>query len=263
MAAVLATDLGTRLVLVHALPLAVAAHSPGPREAGERLLTELVEDLALPDVGCRLAVGDMAELLLEAAAHERAELIALGIGGRRAASRLRSVAQRALRGATCPVAAVPPDVASDWSGGPPGTHILSGVARDGDADCAEVGAALALALGLRLRLVHATTRAAAMPPTKTHPVELTEPGYAEDRSALRLLYRTLEDITLPVEGRCEVATARGRAGCALAASAAKGDAALVVVGSRRHGPLRTALGGSTARHLVRCGEVPVVVVPYD
>lgn len=47
----------------------------------------------------------------------------------------------------------------------------------------------------------------------------------------------------------------------LAAAAREKDAALVVVGTRRRGPLRSALLGSVSRRLVDAWEPPVVVVP--
>jgi nucleotide-binding universal stress UspA family protein len=56
-------------------------------------------------------------------------------------------------------------------------------------------------------------------------------------------------------------TARpGKAGVVLQQVARERDAGLIVVGGRHHGPLERGLGGSTAHHLVRTADAPVLIV---
>jgi len=65
---------------------------------------------------------------------------------------------------------------------------------------------------------------------------------------------------IPVAVREALVTRPGRPGLVLADVARDCDAELIVVGGRHHGALARSWGGSTAHHLVRTVDIPVLVV---
>ena len=130
-AAVLASRLGSRLVLAHVaelahIPYAAAAPFGGmagqmavteeidaQEEAAERLLEQVAVDAGLADAERRVAVGLAGERLAEIADEEDAELIVVGSRGRGAfkAAFLGSVSNSLVGVARCPVLIVPPGAA--------------------------------------------------------------------------------------------------------------------------------------------------------
>jgi nucleotide-binding universal stress UspA family protein len=149
----------------------------------------------------------------------------------------------------CPVVVVP----DDWQ--PRLGSIVVGLAEDDSSDAAVAFAAgQAADLGLELRVLHAWS-----PPSASGGV----PSLVMDPAELRAAHA---DRLSAVAGRVReqgVAVREslheGAPGFALVALA--GEAALVVVGTHRSGPLGELLVGSTAASLVRESRTPVCVVP--
>jgi nucleotide-binding universal stress UspA family protein len=135
---------------------------------------------------------------------------------------------------------------------------------DGSAGAAEAlaaGADLASALGSELVAVH----------VEEPPIPMASaaggipawPGTARDsmrRAAREVVERAVEDLDTeaPVRMRCETGDPAERLG----AVASEPLSAILVVGSRGHGPLRSALLGSVSARLCASAPVPVVVVPH-
>jgi nucleotide-binding universal stress UspA family protein len=130
-AAQLAKQLGTRLVLAHvaepayvpyaaaapfggmAGPMAQSAEIDSAEEVAEQLLEQVAVDLGLTDAERRVAVGVPAERLADLADEEDAEFVVVGSRGRGAfkAAFLGSVSTSLVGIARCPVLIVPPGAA--------------------------------------------------------------------------------------------------------------------------------------------------------
>lgn len=151
--------------------------------------------------------------------------------------------------AACPVVVVP----DDWQ--PRSDSIVVGLGDDESSDAAVAfAAAQAVDLGVELRVLHAWS-----PPSSSTDL----PSLVVDPAELRAAHA--ERLT-EVAGRLRnqgVAVREslheGAAGLALVALA--GEAALVVVGTHRTGPIGELLVGSTAASLIRDSRTPVCVVP--
>jgi nucleotide-binding universal stress UspA family protein len=151
--------------------------------------------------------------------------------------------------AACPVVVVP----NDWQ--PRSGSIVVGLGDNESSDAAVAfAAAQAADLGIELRVLHAWS-----PPSSS--AEL--PSLVLDPDELRAAHA---DRLAAVAGRLREqggvvreSLHEGAAGFALVALAA--DAALVVVGTHRTGPIGELLVGSTAATLIRDSRTPVCVVP--
>ena len=158
---------------------------------------------------------------------------------------------RVAQHASCPVVIVP----DDWR--PRHGSIAAGVGDDPASEAAVAfAAAEADALGIPLHLLHAWSPVA---PAAEVPALAVDPLAERAAHAERLV-----SVARDARRRCGAVREHlheGAAGLALTALAA--DAALVVVGTHRSGPIGELLLGSTAATLVRDSRTPVCVVPAD
>ena len=274
LASALATRLGWRLVLVHAVLVAVPPLSTEPwfdrrqtraRDAARRLEEELRRDLGAPQLQMEIRSGPAAQCIVSAADERRAGLIVVGCRGvgTLSAAVAGAVTDAILANAACPVAVVPPAVAETGAEPLTGDTILCGVQRSDDVACARVAHALARGLGGRLVLAHVLPRradAAALTPAGVVRATLAARGVTREQAAVAALRRVCDE--LPAADAADFRVRCGNAARELTDLAIAEDAMLLVVGSRRwRGPLRAALLGSVSRQLVRVGRRPVVLCP--
>jgi nucleotide-binding universal stress UspA family protein len=273
-AAVLASMFGQELVLVHAVEALVAfgypphgrmvdryAH-PGPSAdeplagAGKRILEAQVEELQLdPLTVQRVEMGEPAHVLVDVAETRGAELIVVGTRGRGkvASAFLGSVSSAVVSLSSCPVLVVPSGTAIG-----PGVVVCGVDDSTAARQAARVARALAEALGVGVVLVHAvpTMIPPGMSAVPRGPAELAD---AEHRGAEEFLATLAFDEGLG--GTAERRVAFGSQADAIRDVAEEVDAALVVVGTRRRGALRSALAGSVSRDLKAGSSRPVLIVP--
>jgi nucleotide-binding universal stress UspA family protein len=169
---------------------------------------------------------------------------------------LASVPERLLQGAACPVAIAPRGYAT----AAPATLREIGVAFDGGPEsrtALAAGTALARAAGARLRAITVLNpHVSPFTPKPMAAIEMTDyvaSGRQRRIDALRAAVAELRDVDAvaePVDGD-EVET--------LAARSAELD--LLVVGSRRYGPLRRLLLGAVSARLVRQAAGPLLLLP--
>jgi nucleotide-binding universal stress UspA family protein len=255
----LADRLGDRLVLVHVIPprppmsLAAAPVGPHPVEIADmhkvdRTEAEAAFESVEPDVAPASADrviehGDAAARLSALASEKDARLIVVGTRGRGIATSalLGSVSAELAGRASRPVVVVPD---AEPEAGRGGGGIVCGV--DGSKAAAAVAvtaAGLAHALGLSLTLVSADAPHA--------------DGYWSHESLAAASAHAREAPQLErVAAVCDAAQE-------LARVAFEHDAALLVVGSRGRGPVRSAILGSVSARLARLAPCPVVIVPPD
>jgi nucleotide-binding universal stress UspA family protein len=236
-AGVLATQLGNRLVLVHAaddpptFPYGDTRRHELERHravrAGASLLERVGGDL---QAETRVVLGDPSELLADIAEEEAAELLVVGARGHAglAAALLGSVSQRLAVTAGCPVLIVPPGA---------GDRFLLEADTDGRIVCGVDGSdesrrALAVAERLAPRL------GAEVDPVFVDPT------------------RGWNDAS-PIPIRVQV----GDPVHELREQGAWVGVRMIAVGSRGYGPVRRALLGSVSAALAATASCPVLVVP--
>jgi nucleotide-binding universal stress UspA family protein len=279
-ASALAERMGLRLVVVHAVPIPAAELwlRPVPlaarageldllgREAGDRLLGWAGEAHGLSDAEERLESGSPSECLRAVASEEDAELVVVGSRGTgplRAAI-LGSVSASLAREAPCPVVVVPPGV----TGAPlEGERIVCGVDTGDDLPAVRTAVRLAGGLGVPLTLTHVLPSGpeavglmsvGALPATFDRHLE-TARRHAR-QIVEGLLERTVPEADLDEH---EIELRGGDPPGRLLEAAASARAALLVVGTRRLGPLRGGLLGSVSRELVRRATRPVVICHHE
>jgi nucleotide-binding universal stress UspA family protein len=120
-----------------------------------------------------------------------------------------------------------------------------------------VATALGDALGARVVLLYVAEVAVPPPGSAFAYDKLQEAALEEGRRVLEEL-RTL-GVGAPAEGRIEP----GSPALKLKEVAEAEGADLIVVGSRGHGALKSALLGSVSKELAAHAPCPVVVVPHD
>lgn len=266
LAGALARPLGLELVVATAAPRAEYFVSDEEllgalADEGERLAQrarELLGDEA--EVSFELIAGDSPARALHELG-ERLEPAAIVIGsshhGTVGRVLLGSVGSSLLAGAPCPIAVAPHGYAS-------GERRLErlGVAVDGseESDAALAGAGvLAQRLGARLLLM-----SVAEPPDFGY---MTPPAVFEVRAYQQAIEEAMERVlersakSLPAGVESERMLLFGDAGRALAEAAA--DVDLLVVGSRRYGPVRRVLLGSVSGHLMHHAPCPLLIVPRE
>jgi nucleotide-binding universal stress UspA family protein len=201
------------------------------------VLTELA-DGAIPSVLER--AGDVADLLV-VGSHRTRHLRSVLTG---------RLSLRVAEHAACPVVVVP----DDWK------HrtgsIVVGLGDDDDASVAAVAFAAAEAadLGVPLRVLHAWQA-----PILAGDIAVVAPDPVGLRSAHG---ERLAEVARRARRRGAVVREHLHEGApAFALSALGGDAALIVLGTHRTGPIGELLRGSTAATLVRDSRTPVCVVP--
>jgi nucleotide-binding universal stress UspA family protein len=273
-AALLASMFGRELILVHAVERLVAVgyppHGhildryayPEPRSeeplegTGKRILESLVEELQLDRLTAqRVEMGEPAHVLVDVAEAEGAELIVVGTRGRGkvASAFLGSISSAVVSLSSCPVLVVP-------SGAAIGSGVVVCGVDDSTAarQAARVARAVAEALGVEVVLVHAvpTMIPPGMSAIPRGPAELAG---AEHRAAEEFLATLAFDEGLG--GAAERRVAFGSQADAIRDAADEVNAALVVVGTRRRGALRSALAGSVSLDLKADSSRPVLIVP--
>ena len=257
-AAALAHRLDLRLRLVHSVhPNAFVTGEARARalRRGRELLADLGADL---DDGRHVVqAGDPARLITAVLA-EGAALVVVGSRGRGPvrSALLGSISNAVIGSAPCPVVVVPPEAAIEVMASP---AVICGL--DGSSAAVTAlhgGASLASALGGRLVALHARE--------VVHPLAIDTFAYLPTlealdraRAAVEIVQRPLGelDVDVSVEMRIEA----GDAFTALTRAAADEQSAIVVVGSRGRGPVRSALLGSVSARLAANAQVPVMIVP--
>lgn len=268
----LATLLAGQLVLLHvaeqrasvavAVPPAAARGEPengASREAPEHLLERLILELGLPPsvTDRRVEAGDPSSVLLHVAEAEAAELIVVGTRGRSplAAALLGSVSSAAVSRARCPVLVVPPQ--GRLESGPVVCAVDDSPAAE---ESVRVARRLSDRLGTDLLLAHAVA-SAPVPSASAVPGGQAELVRSERKRAEELLALLAFEHGFGTDVERRVAF--GSEADAIAQLADEEDAALIVIGARGRGALRTALGGSLSLEVVAASPVPVLVVPTE
>jgi nucleotide-binding universal stress UspA family protein len=232
-----------------------------------RLFERIQRRFSRVQIAGRIVDGDPADELAKLGAEEDANLLLVGSRGRGAvkAALLGSVSSALARASDRPVVIVPPDAPLEQDrGADQGSAVVCGVDRsEAGRSAARVAAELASALRLDLVLVHAYAsrpQAAAIPAPGASPtIGFEDVETVERDRARRLLEQVARDLEPgpPLWMRVEAddpASALDR--CAKAE-----NAELIVVGTHGHGPVASALLGSTSARLAASASRPVVVVP--
>jgi nucleotide-binding universal stress UspA family protein len=223
------------------------------REDGEQLLERLAHDFRLPASTERRVELGVASTILPGVAEElAADLIVVGTRGRGplAAAILGSVSSAAISQGHCPVVVVPA-----------GARLGSGpvVCAADDTHAGRRAARLAWQLGEQLAadliLAHAVSTAA-VPSVAAVPGGQDEVADFDRGQADEVLGALEADLGPEVDRR----VVHGSPAETICRVADEENAALVVVGTRRHGAIRSALGGSVSRELIAISSRPVVVV---
>jgi nucleotide-binding universal stress UspA family protein len=251
-AAFLARRLLLRLIVVHAVPATVPPVIPAwpsrgrddrgnlrePAVAsGERLLTDVLQRVDVPDAIGRIEEGLAPEALCRAAEEHSAAFVVIGTHGDDAAHAavVGSVSLAVTRMATCPIVVVPPDVTPAPLVSSQVESIVCGVGHEKDVRPVRVAARLARQLDLALLPVHVV------------------PSQDDGRSSA-----TVAGIrSLLTDGRTAIRV--GEPAQQLVQFAEEAHAAMVVVGTRGRGAVRSALFGSVSRDVARRSTTPVVV----
>jgi nucleotide-binding universal stress UspA family protein len=264
-AAWLARDLGTGLVLAHAFdPMAIGVRPRGEmlardltdddlvevgRRAARLLLADAANSVTGVDVATELAEGAVEAELLRLAAERWAVLLVAGTAARGGLERLLvgSVSGALAAAAPCPLVAVPRGAALDE----PGPVV---VGYDGSAHslrAARHAAALAARLGRELVLLQVAGDGGVRPDEELardlHAAGVGGFGDDPGRPALELSVRLAVEDGDPVQ--------------VLAAVGREEAAALLVTGTRGRNALSSALLGSVSVGLVGAAGRPVVLVP--
>jgi nucleotide-binding universal stress UspA family protein len=228
--------------------------------AGVRAWTQggqLLRGLGVSDDCSMVALGDPSRQLLRIGRECEAAFVVVGTSGcgpLRIAIRGSVSRELAVRGDR-PVVVVEPEATSRGSGG----SIVCGV--DGNLDdalvVARVAADLAARLDLPLILVHVLEVHDHLHWESDEPLEaLVDPNA---RQAIQLMLPIMRAVEEDIDPHAILRP--GRTSRQLLDVADETDAALIVVGCRGHGPLRTVVEGSVSLSLCRRAHRPVVVVP--
>jgi nucleotide-binding universal stress UspA family protein len=224
----------------------LASHVEPVRASGIAVHLELVE-------------GHPASAIAEHAKMAPADLIVMGTHGLRGFDRwiLGSVTEGVLHKAPCPVLTVPP---KNEAAHPPGVYARVLCAVDLVDSEPTLTSALALAQqGAHLTVLHAVEQVSDDPVLSQLPLEVPEYGrilMADARKALRKAVPSrlrslfgIEEMVVP-----------GRAYKQILRVAKDTRADLIVMGVHRRNPIDLAFLGSTANHVVRQADCPVLAI---
>jgi nucleotide-binding universal stress UspA family protein len=256
----LAERLELRLRLVHSV------HPDGflagePRRDALRRGEALLDALGATDSADERIVelGDPIELLLQTL-NDGAALAVVGSRGRGPgrAALLGSVSNAIAHASPCPVIVVPPGAAIEIGDE---QTVVVGIDGSAGADAAaEHAGTLAHALGGRLMAVQVRPDALVPHATSLMPGRQPFGGPIEDaRGATITVQHPLAhlDVDVPIGTRIETGSVAAR----LAVVAAGEPSAIIVVGRRGQGPVRSAVFGSVSTRLAASAPVPVMIVP--
>ena len=249
----LANRLDARLIAVHVVPQpsgrtgrgfgSYAQASDAAEKRGNVVLAEALDRPGLPArLARRVEHGDPAERLLSAARDENAGVVVVGSHGSGALRTmlLGSVSRQLVSSCDCPVVVVPPEAEL------PGCErrVESLVCGVDGSQAAErglaVASALASALGLRLTLAHVylpeRSQAAIPAPSGVLPVDVERLNEIAKRKGAEVLDDAEQLIRPALDVRPRLLA--GDPAASLTELAARERAAMVVLGSRGHGPSR-------------------------
>jgi nucleotide-binding universal stress UspA family protein len=215
-------------------------------------------------VDVQVEIGPVVQRILDHAARLPADLVVMGTHGSGGFQHLvlGSVTEKVLRSARCPVLTVPPRMQSRSR--LPFRHLLC--ATDfSEASSSAVRLALSLAResGACLTLLHVLEWPWHEPPQPSIEELPPEQGFALAmfrRESEERARRQLEELVPPAQPGVRVAVVSGTPYEQVLAAAATGSADLIVLGVGRRGALNLALLGSTANHVVRAAECPVLTL---
>jgi nucleotide-binding universal stress UspA family protein len=265
-----AVALGTAIAILTSAPLVLGAvygyegafmHGltwPTADEA-ERWLDEAAERLgnAVPWSARAVSAPSAAAGIDDLAIEIGAQMIVLGSSRRGPIGRVLagSTVRAVLQAAPCAVAVAP----HDWRIQPPDMPLTFGIALDDSRESREAltcAAALAKAGRTPLRAITVLDHV-----SPAHPMfaatGTSYEGWERDRRAAA--EKDAREAVAGVETDTEIVVLEGDPGEQLAA--ASHDLDLLVLGSRRYGPVRRALLGSVSSHLIETAACPLVIVP--
>lgn len=240
----------------HADPVADSG-TAGPGEPMD-LLAGLAAELGL-EQPAELLVGrgEIPERIRSIAAREHAGLLVVGSRGRGllASALFGTVSGSVAAAAACPVLVVPP-----------GRRLTEGtiVAGVDGSDASREAARVALALSRRLRAELLLTHVFSprpIPGSPAAPKDREALVEAERDRARKLIVEVATECG--IEERSTRLVAGWPEAGALSSLATAEQAAMVVVGSRGRGGVKSALLGSVSFELTRAAPCPVVVVPPE
>jgi nucleotide-binding universal stress UspA family protein len=215
-------------------------------------------------VDVQVDVGSPVHRILDHAARLPADLVVMGTHGSSGFEHLvlGSITEKVLRKAPCPVLTVPPRVRSRSQ--LPFRRVLC--ATDFcDASASAVRLALSLAVESRacLTLLHVIEWPWHEPPQPSIEELPAEQGFALAmfrRESEERARKQLEALVPQPQTGVRVAVVSGTPYEQILGAAATGSADLIVLGVGRRSVLNLALLGSTANHVVRAAECPVLTV---
>jgi nucleotide-binding universal stress UspA family protein len=244
----LAERLGSRLLLVHAVPLPLPSRELGVapptsfvavdqmREAGVTLLEEVAAELGGdPRVERQVQIGGAAEVIAAAAEDAGAELVVVGSRGLGSVSAviLGSVSLSLAARGPCP-ALIVPDSAS-----PPGDGPIVCAVDESDGARAALPAAADLAGRLGVQLIVVTVE-------------------ADDGPSAAAVERIVAGAGLGSD--VERIVTHGEPAAAIVEAAGAHGAGMIVIGSRGRGALASSVLGSVSSSVAGRSACPVMVV---
>lgn len=232
------------------------------REDADGWLKQAASGLAgcgIPWHSYTVPADSVAQGLVQLAERESAALIVLGSSHHGPVGRVLagSTVRRVLHGAPCAVAVAP----HDWRPLPPDSAVSIGVALDDGPEshaALEMAARLAAAAHAPLQVLTVVEE-----PSPAHPMFAAagasyEHWRADARRAAERDAREAVEALAPGAG-ADVLVLDGDPVEQLACASHRFD--LLVLGSRRYGPVRTTLLGSVSSRLIEKAGCPLVIVP--
>lgn len=248
---------------IGAFPAVTAVGVPMTREEVQRDLDRFIRPAAAAHVKVTTAVvtGPPARSILDQAGQLPADLIVMGTHGASGVERLMlgSITEKVLRKASCPVLVVTRQ--ADAPGGAPVLfrRILCAVDF---SPCSTRALSYARSLaqegGGSLTLLHVVEGLDHEPQTTAHFNVPEYRQYLRESAEKRLADLIPEETRTWCQCRSEVRT--GKAYREILALAKSAEADLIVMGVRGRNPVDLAIFGSTANHVVRGANCPVLTV---
>ena len=217
-----------------------------------------------PPTGFDVRVGDPTEVVLEAAARERADLIAMGTHGLGGFRRLLigSTTERVLRRTNTALLVVPlakaQAVAFDTSGPRFDMRriLMATDFSEASSSALDWAGDLAQQVGVPLVLCHVVAPVAVPAPWRSYVADIDEEGKRQAQVRLETLAGSLKNRVA-----CEAVVSIGRPADSIASLAEEHQVGLIVVGLMGQQGGRTPRPGSVAYRVVCLAHVPVLVVP--